>query len=69
MVVAAHLAWAPVIGPLAENRRVVVRTSTAWQPGEDTLEALHVGQEVQVKADRGPDGGWLAQEIQVIDVD
>jgi len=69
MVVAAHLAWAPAIGPLAEDRRVVVRTSTAWPPGEGNLEALHVGQEVQVKADRGPEGAWLAQGIQVIDVD
>lgn len=69
IVVAAHLAWAPVIEPLAEDRRVVVRASTTWQAAEGNLEALHVGQEVQVKADRGPDGGWLAQEVQVIDVD
>lgn len=69
IVVSAHLSWAPTIGPLAEDRRVVVGPTTRWQPGEATLPTLQVGQPIQVKADRSADGVWRAQEIMLVDVD
>ena len=69
--VAVHLVWAPQIQAVDEERRVAVAARTRW-PAHVDLASLHPGLDVQVTAADtvpGPDGIWIAAEVQLFDLE
>ncbi len=67
--VAAQIEWQPVLRAVREDRRVAVGPETRWVPARTELAMLHVGDELQVDAVRGPDGTWQARQVQLFDID
>ena len=69
IVVAVHMVWAPVFESEPHERVVVVEPQTLWEPAENSIALLHVGDEVQVEAVEASDGSWHASKVQLFDVD
>jgi hypothetical protein len=69
IVVAVSMVWTPVFEAGAHERRVVLDPHTAWEPLENTIDLLHVGDEVQVTAVEASDGSWRASKVQLFDID
>lgn len=69
LVVAVQIVWAPVLKVDRHDRRVVVTPETRWEPGPGGIEVVHVGDEVQVRAEELGDGRWRAHQVQLLDID
>ena len=69
LVVAVRIVWAPVLKADRHDRRVVVTPETRWEPGPGGIDVLHVGDEVQVRAEELSDGRWRAHQVQLLDID
>ena len=69
LVVDVRIVWTPVLTAERSERRVSVSPATRWEPAGTGLPGLRRGDEVQVKADSGPDGTWRARSIQLFDIE